>query len=256
MISLTKKLNIKISNLKIDDNLTYQFIKMYKFGLKNLPALMKYLFFFMFVVTLIHCKEDDGEPEPISTQLVDSELKSYYYFPEGSWWIYQRVDTNVAIFDTAIVVENFRELRFNPTRASFEWERLITNIEHSYYESAPIYGYGQLRVQFYNSPYSENVISSNSFGNIFGPYNNFLTVPIDSLTIAQNSSGYTRISELLDTTSLQLSFGKVANVVKLRIWGGSIDDTLCLAKNIGIVKFHESVNNISWELIKYEIKKN
>jgi hypothetical protein len=62
----------------------------------------KLLFSLIILLCFTQCKPDDEttQVEPSFTLLVDEELKNYYYFPVGSWWIYERTDTNAQIYDT------------------------------------------------------------------------------------------------------------------------------------------------------------
>lgn len=220
--------------------------------------IFRILFFILLTGLFTQCKEDKDEereiPKPTKSIGVSEELKSYYYFPEGSWWIYQRKDTNAIVYDTAIVVENQRELIFEPDIIPYEWELLRTNIDHSYFEAFPIYdNLKTFRVLFENAAGSDDVLNSLPFGEILGPYTFFFTVPIDSALISENSRNGGGSSILYDTSDVTLKFGTVMNVAHIERKGSNFSDTILLAKDIGIIKFYSSENNSSWELINYQI---
>jgi hypothetical protein len=50
--------------------------------------------------------DKEEPPIPSETRYVNDTLKSYYFFPVGSWWVYNRTDTNATIYDTATVVRS------------------------------------------------------------------------------------------------------------------------------------------------------
>lgn len=59
-------------------------------------------------LTIFSCKEDP----PVSCKSVleaPKEYLDYWYFQEGSWWVYQLEGSNPAIYDTVIVIYNKAE---------------------------------------------------------------------------------------------------------------------------------------------------
>jgi len=63
------------------------------------------LLIFFYITAIYHsCEKKEDPINPKGKLYVSNELKSYYFFPKGSWWVYKRIDTTAEIYDTATVV--------------------------------------------------------------------------------------------------------------------------------------------------------
>lgn len=190
-------------------------------------------------------------PPPTDTFYVDQELKSYYFFPQGSWWVYKMLDTNVLIYDTALVTAGGSRLmydRFFP----FAWEAVGLVIEHSHYPSPPGFVSPHLSVGIGNSDATLDRISMTSQGKLLQSLYNFLSVPIDSTSMAEKSAGTIK-TELLDTNSIQLTNQVFHQVVHLKHGIPSFKYEIWIAKNIGLLKYFNADDSTTWELINYHI---
>ena len=235
---------------------------------------LKTFFPILFMALLgIHCAEDDDSdndpcashgslndcvPSGIDTLFVSDELKKCYYFPVDSWWVYKRTDTNASIYDTVRVIETLDNIKYQERFVPYAWQKLMCRVEHSYYKSFQVhwdgpYGFQQLRVQFFNSAGSSDGISTSSSGYIHSAYNNFLSIPIDSISILNRNSGGGGQSILYTTSDVEINSEKFSNVAHLRHGGGNISDSIVISKNVGIIKFHDSYFNHSWELVNFHI---
>ncbi len=105
-------------------------------------------------------------PEPTDTLYVDQELKSYYFFPQGSWWVYKRIDTNALIYDTAVVATIYNVIEYNEY-FPYAWEAAAIGIEHSYYKAPPGFVSPKLSVGMGNQEGYTDRISMNSAGPLF-----------------------------------------------------------------------------------------
>ena len=190
-------------------------------------------------------------PPPTDTFYVDQELKSYYFFPQGSWWVYKMLDTNVLIYDTALVTAGGSRLmydRFFP----FAWEAVGLVIEHSHYPSPPGFVSPHLSVSIGNSDASLDRISMTSQGKLFPNLRYFFSVPIDSTSMANKTPGLIKTT-LIDTNAFHFNNNTINNVVHLRFGSPDFEDEIWMAKNIGLLKYFNAEDQTTWELINYHI---
>lgn len=211
---------------------------------------MKIILGILFVLFFIHCKKKVEPPEPTATLYVNDTFKCYWYFPEGSWWVYKRMDTTAEVYDTAVVTLNMCEMifdRFQP----YEWEYCAVKIEHSYFHPKTGDKSRKLSQLIDNTDGLIDRISSSSNGNGFS-YTYFFSWPIDSASITDKSRGGGGVSLLIDTNDIYLPIGKIGNVVHIYMTYHDV----WIAKDIGFIKYiHRKSENVSstWELIDYHI---
>ena len=195
-----------------------------------------------------HCTPEEPPIEPTDYLRVNDTLKSYYYFPLGSWWVYKMTDTNAIIYDSAIVVRSESKVvtdSFSPE----PWERVSVNIEHTHYPSRGNAASPYLNVLIDNNSGYVDRISMTSQGDLFPSLSYFLSTPLDSISISKKSN---RVSNLISVVDTFLIYEKV---VHLNYGGPGYLYDLMLAKNIGFIKYFNPRDNTSWELVDYEIKK-
>lgn len=220
------------------------------------------IFLFLFVY---QCKEDDSttpsdsngvrtdttDVVPEDTVYVSNELKSYYYFPIGSYWVYKRLDS-ISIYDTATVVRQSTQITFNKSYPS-AWELVSVNIEHTYYSSSQNSSSPYLNVLISNFNGLVDRISFSSQDLFQGSMNCVLSIPIDSLSIREKSNACNSVSILVDTIPIQIDAGSFNNILHIEYGGSQITDEIWFAKNIGILKYNSFLNNHQWELISYHL---
>jgi|SRR5690554_138035 len=216
---------------------------------------MKKLLIYTLLSLLLYnsCKKEDP-PKPTDSYYMSAELKSYYFFPKGSWWVYKRIDTTAEIYDTATVVRSESKMIFNEL-APFEWEYVAINIEHTHYPSSPRSVSPYLNVFMRNESGFVDRISMTSQGELFSSHTCFFSVPIDSTSIFQKSvecgGGGTY---LLDTNKLLINNNQLNNCVHVMHKGSNWSNEIWITKYIGIIKYQNYQDNTEWELINYEIK--
>lgn len=220
----------------------------------------------LIIFCLTQCKNDDGGitiknpfeeepsdlPPPTDTIYVSNELKSYYFFPKGSWWVYKRIDTNAVVYDTAVVATVYNELeysRFLP----YAWEAAAVGITHSYYKAPEGFVEPKLSVGTGNLGGFVDRISMSSQGLLFRSNYDFFSVPIDSISIASKSYP-TVYSILVDTNAIIVNNIRYNDVVQLRYGIPEYEDKIWLSKNVGLIKYFNVGDSTNWELINYEIK--
>jgi hypothetical protein len=228
----------------------------------NKNPLLLFLFASILCLLFSQCKPDDpilpstgnggsDLPAPTDTFYVDQELKSYYFFPQGSWWVYQMLDTNVIIYDTALVTAGGSRLMYSGV-LPFAWESVGLVIEHSHYPSPPGFVSPHLSISIGNSGGNLDRISMSSQGKLFNYLPSFFSVPIDSTSMAEKSSGTIK-TELLDTNSIQIANQVLNNVIHIKHGVINYEYEIWIAKNIGLLKYYNSDDNTHWELINYQI---
>jgi|SRR5690554_364865 len=208
------------------------------------------LIFFFITATFHSCEKKEDPIKPKGKLYVSNELKSYYFFPKGSWWIYQRIDTTAQIFDTATVVHSSNEMKFTPYLYPYEYEDAMVRIKHTYYPSIGA-NHADPFLNVVISSVGHDRVTMTSSGKLFNMLPDFFTVPIDSFSMNQKSSGFTTLISFSTIVIKGKQYNDVAHFLhgysdfKYEIW---------LAKNIGLVKYFNVEDSTYWELDNYEIK--
>jgi hypothetical protein len=210
-------------------------------------------------VVLANCKhEPPPEPElPCQYDSSIEEMKKWYYFKTGSWWVYEEQTTGA--LDTLTVYYDWAGTNSSGT-TGFEWYANSKLDGFNYYYS-------------YNSSFSIHCLtrkdctcnkvkrSKGKPGNFVGEESLFL-YPI----IEQNFSyvgGYPNGQLTFGTTTVTdvdllfyIGSDTITNVVR---WDVTTDQTkggwpsvYHLAKQIGFVKIEHSHTNENWKLIAYQ----
>jgi hypothetical protein len=206
-----------------------------------------------FIVTILNsCEKKEDPPKPTGSLYMSEELKSYYFFPKGSWWVYKRIDTTAEIYDTATVVHSESEMVFNEL-LPYEWEEVAVNIEHTYYPSTPRSVSPYLNVFIRNDGGFVDRISMTSQGQLFKYLPYFFSVPIDS-TSMEKKSHVPDSPILIDTNDISINNLYFNKVIHIEHGSTELKYKLWIAKGVGIIKFHNTGDKTNWELINYEIK--
>jgi hypothetical protein len=195
---------------------------------------------------------DHSFPPAEDTIYVSEELKNYYFFGEGSWWVYKRTDTNAIIYDTATLVKRESRIVYERIYYPTAWEYTFTGILHSHYNAIPGGVESKLQINTENLNGLTDRIGMYSQRTLFKNVIDFFSIPIDSISILNKSNGN---SYLIDTNSLFISNYTFNNTLHLQ--HGFIPDffyDIYLTKNVGLTKYRNAGDNTEWELISYEIK--
>jgi hypothetical protein len=189
----------------------------------------------------------NNEPVPEDTLYANDTFLRYWYFPKGSWWVYERMDTNANVYDTVTILNQNREMKYNPRYADYMIESFNLNLRHSSAYFTKI-NKGRPLIQTIDNPaLNPNIINSIGHKSYFG-YNSFFSWPIDSILIGQKSLDR---SMLIDKNKIRTPFGKIGNTIHLKF---DNNNHIWLSKNIGFIKYIHSDSSV-WELVNYEIKK-
>jgi hypothetical protein len=210
----------------------------------------KILLSLLTVLLFTHCTPEEPPIEPTDYLRVNDTLKSYYYFPVGSWWVYKMLDTNATIYDTAIVVRSISEVvteSFSPE----PWEHVAVNIEHTHYPSRGNAASPYLNVLIDNYSGRVDRISMTSQGDLFPSLSNFLSTPLDSILMSEKSRG----GGLTYLQGVNISILGFNEVLHLKYGAPGFYDDLMIARNVGFIKYFNFEDKTSWELVNYEIKK-
>jgi hypothetical protein len=216
---------------------------------------MKRIILILFFTSLvfINCNPNNGcedcpdpnIPPPKDTIYFPQEFLDYVYFNEGSWWIYQRIDTSEKVYDTVEVERASIKIYFIPQKSTIhaieQGESKFTHSNNSFFKSniAP-----KDRWQIFSSDvYDSNrfVAHCDSYSPLAWGY--YFTWPY---RMGLNDGDWT----LLDTFHIN-----VVNKQRptLHVALGSSSTEIWLCSKIGIVKFKTYTNQI-WELNDYYIK--
>jgi hypothetical protein len=206
---------------------------------------------------LASCKHDiDDKPTPIIPCQNDSsvdEMKKWYYFKEGTQWIYQ--EENTGDLDTATVYQS------NEGETWFDYYVFHSNggwIVNYYFDtSRSIYCLTMKECichKVFRSRYRPGEVIGEGgifvYPNILGNFNNIVGFPNGQLT-----SGTTTLEDL--TQQYIIGVDTVRDVIR---WNVTTDQSMAgwpsyylIGKNIGVL--HMEFPNISeqWGLIEYHI---
>ncbi|MCB0737250.1 MAG: hypothetical protein KDC92_07035, partial [Bacteroidetes bacterium] len=79
------------------------------------------------------CGDNENFTYPYADTLYQSDsFKSYWYFPEGSWWVYKRMDTTADVYDTATIIVRSSGIACNcKLLGDVCRERIWVEVQHS-----------------------------------------------------------------------------------------------------------------------------
>jgi hypothetical protein len=224
--------------------------------------LKKKLLYSFIIPCIVACNPDDTfkgiSVPPTEIRYMNDSLKSYYFFTVGSRWVYQRTDTNINIYDTVTVIRSVSE-SFYDHHSSYQIEQVAVNFQHSYYKSSPNSSNPLLNVSMRNGYDGVNRVSMRGGGplKLFSSYGGFLSHPIDSLSILNNSIGSGEESYLIRKYDTLIDNNNIINVLELNQNAGSFfDETIHIAPNVGIVRFENSFDYTQWVLKEYQVTLN
>jgi len=211
---------------------------------------MKYFLNILFIaiitfsIILINSCCDDPElinPHPgfTDTLFQSQEFLDYWYFKEGSWWVYKRTDTTADIYDTAFVKKAWKKFIFSKYAMPYAIERYYMDVYHNA-ESFTEKGYYGCNIKYESN--QQGMLSVNYGGGYWGG-RNFFWWPVEFKDI-----GFTIIS---DSNSQILSSTKFYNCIHIRQYSGDF----WISKDFGLIKI-ESFDGERWELINYKLYKN
>jgi hypothetical protein len=200
---------------------------------------------------IIGNKEDPVVPTNRDTFFIPSNLKSFYNFKVGSRWVYQRIDTNATVLDTARTVRVIHTF-VNNELLPFVWEKLNVVTEHTYYKSSPASVSPHLSVSTGNTDGATDRISMTSQGLLFKANYYFFSVPLDSVSMAEKSSIAGKTT-LLDTNNVTINGNNFKNVVHLKHGLRGFFNEIWMAKEIGLIKYFNQDDSTTWELKNYHI---
>ncbi len=217
-------------------------------------------FLFIGFVCLTSCREEENEediifdecclPEPTDTLYMSQELKSYFYFPVGSWWVYERTDTIAGIYDTARVVRIINEIFYNEF-APYAWEKITALVEHTYYSSPPNSVSPNLEVSFLNLNTLVDRLNITSSSTFLGGLDCVISTPIDSIHI--KSLQCSSWSNLDSVSNLSLAGSNFDSVLNISYGRNPITNYISMVSGVGILKYETTQMGHSWKLVNYHI---
>lgn len=219
---------------------------------------MKKLLYPLIILCFIACEDDtfSGITEPPDEiRYMDDTLKTYYFFTVGSYWIYQRTDTNVAIFDTATVIRSVREITYD-NQSAYQIEEVIVNIVHSYYKNIHNSMIENQIVNIRNSYDGVNRLNMSGGGlnKLLIGYSAFLSSPIDSVSIFNTSLGTGKGVYLRRDYDSIIQNAIIPNILELNLSSGpSFNESIHIAPHFGIIKFENSFDSTQWVLKEFNI---
>jgi hypothetical protein len=176
----------------------------------------------------------DPHPGYTDTLFQSQDFLDYWYFNEGSWWVYKRTDTSADVFDTAIVTKTSKKYIFSKYYFPYCVEKYYMHVFHT---SVDIVSDG---LNIIYESYSENRLDVNNGGGEFGYFHIFWW-PIEFDTI-----GYTA---QLDSIAIKVNQQHFKHCVHIKQYMGEF----WLSRFHGLIKIQHNDGN-SWELVDYYLK--
>jgi hypothetical protein len=205
----------------------------------------------LFLLLLLVCCKHEPPPKVCQYDSSVEEMKKWYYFKTGTWWVYQ--EQNTGVLDTITVYYDWDGLS-QSGYDGFEW-----------YGNSSLDGFNYYYT--FNSSYSIHCLSENECkchkvdrakgqsGNFVGAGQIFLYPLIEgnySYLISSDGleGGKTLMSNFADTLSLfENNYTHVAHwIVDLDGSMGDISSEYDIAENFGIIKAKYPELNEIWEL--------
>jgi hypothetical protein len=197
--------------------------------------------------TLKCCKPERDKCE--DTRYFEQEFLDYWYFPEGSWWVYKRIDTSADVYDTAVVTQvRNPEIIEDKVFVDYCYEYLCVAVTHSY-EGLSLNSNDKVLVSFC-SDYPSHKVQMNSYYSDYFSYANILHYPFDMYKVPsefysfkENISLYTSNDTFYDVIKITDKTVYKKDTTTNHVW---------LKKDVGFVKYHHFDDSV-WELVDYEI---
>jgi hypothetical protein len=209
---------------------------------------------------LFSCDERNKQEETVCTSantvLVPQDLKDRFFFKEGTYWIYQNIQTNetdsVWVFNStnntsAVDTKIFGD-GYNKCYEVFDIKTKSAKFQDAHY-------YSRLGISLH--PIKEMNSNKELFGLSEGtPLNNYTA--IYRLEVRGNKYENQDGAEILMLDSINTLTGLIfKDILRLKYPAGfqtqDYMDDMHYAKNVGLVKFHRFTDNSNWELIRYNI---
>jgi hypothetical protein len=183
---------------------------------------------------------------------LNQNLKNFYFFGEGSWWVYKRTDTNVVVYDTARLVRRIQEFDYSRLTAPFAIEHLEVGIEHNYYKPTSLNSVSRFLTRgIVSSSFDRNVIDMGSDGALLPTQDYFLAYPFDSTFF--RSKGFGK-SILLDIKTYYFNNIKLDSTIHLLYGNPEYQSEIWISKGVGLTKYFNVEDSTAWEIVNYEIK--
>ncbi len=182
-------------------------------------------------------------------------FKDFYYFKEGSWWVYQNL-ADTTIKDSLWVNFSAEDLKNNTVQnrdysEPYCFEVLTMHIQSKLNYSEPYFVVRQLALDFQSSPQD-----------VFGTYYHYSSISPatstyfhfegDSMYSQETATGLA-FRAIGDTTINNIAFSDLVSFYYPGIIKSiGLYKVLTFARNVGPV-YYEEVNGSRWSLIRYNV---
>ena len=191
-----------------------------------------------------------------NTVLIPADMKSRFYFKEGTYWIYKNIDNGE--IDSMWVW--YSDIRINPTSKkifAYGWEKCYESFDiriknKSYYKNDEYYtNYGISLHPNDGKDLNKELFEIMEISPINGYRGDF------RIALRGNKYETQTDAEVLFEDSIITNENLVfKNILNLKYpFPNTVDiySNMYYAKNIGLVKFVRSTDNSTWELISYKV---
>ena len=215
-----------------------------------------------FTILLGGCKKQTAIEECPQVAEAPREFLNYWFFPEGSYWVYRQRGSAPAVYDT--VRAGAPQIRvFKPGQATYGLPTCVTLYEANFSHSNRTFfrGYSSLQnfmgfenMRSLNNSLAWGVQQSNEAGNVYST-GLVLTHPLPPLRGMLSATGPT----LLDTTAVTVPAGHFRRSLHFATLlfdstSGSFLHHYYLARGVGYTrKVYTRLG--TWELVAYKINR-
>ena len=204
------------------------------------------------------CKKESS-PEPEKTIYANDTFLRYWYFPKGSYWIYEKAESQSQIIDSAVVVLAKRRISYNPTYSPYEFENHILHIQHHsrYFGASNQNTFKQILRQINDVNRVRTQSDIYEPINLSGIYNSgaYFIWPPNSEEIFKYSRGSTQLIEYIESREV-LGFTEVYKLASKNdvVYNSQNTDTFWIKENVGLIQYYFAQDNALWKLKEYKIQ--
>jgi hypothetical protein len=216
-------------------------------------------FLSLLAIALVTCRKPDPDPEPPAVCQYDSsveEMKKWYYFKTGTWWVYQEQTTGA--LDTITVYYDWEGFNPSGTQGFETWCTSSYDGYNQYYS--------------FNDSYSIHCLTSEEClchkverargrpGEFVGAGWLFLYPLIEGNFSYQISSDGTQYGQTISTQVLDSLVFNGKQYGSVVIWDVDLDGSegdvpaiYSIAQNVGIIRYEYPESNETWVMLECNI---
>lgn len=214
---------------------------------------------FLFIGLSLQNCGNDCDADCTEIKEAPKEFLDYWYFPKGSWWVYQLQDSTQKVFDTVTLAgmeENYSDVEIGCFDNNYEpcIKRYDAYFEHAnkeYYSPSTEEFGGELFQCLYNSSNSKWYLLQVAVTRKLHSYETFVLYPFDTLDTYAYGGKICKLNQTFDFQGKEyLSFSVCLQ--EEPVGEAQMYSKMTFAQGIGLVSITYD-NEETWNLIDYNV---